>query len=339
MPRPRGENPPIPPQQLMPQRVEFNPKGDMQAKGFKGTDGKYHHLRRGEELVFIRETPGQERVPYIRQPSGKEISFEDWKNIEPTQDEIENEIKAELPTISPQLISQRVELNPKGEIRGKGFRGIDGKTYHLRRGEELILIREKPGAGRVPYIRKNNGKEIPFEQWKQDAPSEKEIEEENKIEKLAKQLDRDRLNKLVRECSKPGALFGVNVNLGQTDREQIELVAEISNVLMKPFKETRQWKQLQDLITQQSSKDDRLVFSLLMPPKWLKDGGEKAPVKLVGNEIQVPTTIHNLYRLNGRAESAVETSKWRSNQKGLDANSLGQELSELAHFLKKNKVI
>jgi len=64
-----------------------------------------------------------------------------------------------------QLFQEKIQTID-GNQKVVGFEAPDGHFYPLENGEELVHIKSEDGSKRETFIR-TNGRDIPFETWKQ----------------------------------------------------------------------------------------------------------------------------------------------------------------------------
>ena len=168
------------------------------------------------------------------------------------------------------------------------------------------------------------------------------MEERALSPKAFEDLDRDRLNKLVEKTSPPGALFGRDVKFEKEDREQIELLVSKAERLIEAAKQNDlEWRRLEDTIEDLEKKG--YIQSFVFPPTWLiKDGDPTTKVKVQEKngvyQIVVPEKTYNIYYWDKKVEHLKKVASLNDEAlNGRSANSLAQNLREIAHLLKSSQ--
>lgn len=161
------------------------------------------------------------------------------------------------------------------------------------------------------------------------------------------EIDRTRLNEIIKTTLQPGILFGRGIELTDHDRQQIERVADMVDAKLEPYLEDPDWKKFMTLVEEGNAKGVLISFTMQKGtnvPMWCVNGGDDPEVKKVMRPtdrsevagIQVPQKIFDLYHWQNtlkRLNRYVTTSN--EGLRGTSARYLGEDLRHLAHFVKQ----
>ena len=184
-----------------------------------------------------------------------------------------------------------------------------------------------------------------FDTYKSETSQKKETSEEAPETKQENEppFDKERLNKIMGECSKKGASFGRDVNLDDEDRKQIEAANQfVEQTIDKAVENDGEWKKFKELKAELDSKGALLGFKF--PPPWLIDGGENAGVleKKGGKgeaQIVVPSKVYNAFYYKETVRQIRDGYVESSNNviRGESAHHLSDRLKKLAYFVKETE--
>ncbi len=159
----------------------------------------------------------------------------------------------------------------------------------------------------------------------------------------AGQLDRVRLGQITQKALEPGALFGRDFDLSDSDREQLQMVVTGAETNLAQGYLDPAWQEFESLMKEGDEKGVLMAFATHQGtnvPAWCIDGGEAAVVKKVrlndGDRpaIEVPTRVFNLYHWTRTIESLKQFVTTSSKTlKGTSTKKLGSDLSNLSHLI------
>lgn len=231
----------------------------------------------------------------------------------------------------------RIDAETKRQV---GFTDSDGKYHALGDGEELVFT--KQGKTREPIIKRADGSEVPFEEWKDAKTKGEQLVPAELRAKLNTTNIRDVIGKTTGKNERDGGnvLFGKDFSLDESHREQLRVAIEVGEALLKKDKEKPEWEAFQRLLEEGNGKGILMDFNF--PPKWLVDGGESATVKKVRTPdgrpgIEVPSRVFQVYKWDHIIGSVRQTEGYSHDTlKGMSAKPLGNRLEELLDLFKKN---
>ncbi|MGI6314757.1 MAG: hypothetical protein ACOXZY_02505 [Patescibacteria group bacterium] len=243
-----------------------------------------------------------------------------------------------VPVENWRLFEPRIDIKTGKEV---GFVDPEGNYYTLKKGEELVF-----GEDRKPMIRKTDGQEISFEEWKNNKIKAEQLVPAELLNKLDPECIKDLISQTTGKNERNGGsvLFGNDFSLEDNHREQLRTVVEIVESFLRDEKEKPEWEELQKLIKEGEDKGILIDFAN-NPPKWLVDGGETSTVKKVrlANNlpgIQVPSRILKTYKWDVVVNHIKDIETSGPNVlKGRSAKSLGTKLEELLDLFEKNNLI
>ncbi|MBI2009300.1 hypothetical protein HYS84_02720 [Candidatus Saccharibacteria bacterium] len=161
------------------------------------------------------------------------------------------------------------------------------------------------------------------------------------------ELDRVRLNEIIKTSMQPGVLFGRGLELSDDDREQLHRVVSVVGAKLEPHYEDPEWKRFMALVDEGVSKGVLISFvdqEGTNVPGWCINGGDDPEIKKILRKtesgevpaIQVPQKIFDLYhwqRTVGGLDRYITTSN--EGLKGTMARGLGEDLGHLAFYMKQ----
>lgn len=130
---------------LFQSKVQRDKGGVLKEVGFKAPDGKYYGLETGEELNLIKTPDGKSREPFIKLPDGNQVSFEDWKNKNKSQEKKYHPLAEKLDRTRLNKITTEA-LKPRAYY-GRGFElesaDIEQIRYVIEMAEDTLKQWEK----------------------------------------------------------------------------------------------------------------------------------------------------------------------------------------------------
>lgn len=224
---------------------------------------------------------------------------------------------------------------PTGQIPAPG-----GEVHPSQFIETKVLIKDGKiveGSEKVRDIR---------DKYKKSPENPPETGKEDKLT-----LDKERLNRIIKGCAVPGALFGRDVTIDETDIAEIGKVVSWFDATLKRAKAQDQPKWDEFMHRMSDLKKEGRVF--LLAGDIVDDGasdqvawrlrqiegqgGKKVDIHQIG----LPTPIYNLYQWTKILDSTKDDMRRAVSPHGLGttANSMAENLSKLARFLRDNKKI
>ena len=216
-----------------------------------------------------------------------------------------------------------------------------------KEGKEKIEEHRKYLEGVFQEEREKEARGV-FDTYKSETSQKKESSEETLETKQEEELpfDKERLNKIMGDCSKKGATFGREINLDDEDRKQIEVANRfVEQAVDEAVENDGEWKKFEKLRDELASKGHILSFTF--PPPWLVNGGENAEVreeagdktKKESTKIIVPSRVYNAYYYKGTVQQIRDGYVNSSNNaiRGESARHLSDKLARLAYFVKETE--
>ncbi len=249
-----------------------------------------------------------------------------------------------------QLWQEKLSKDEKGKMFARGVRSPDGNYHKLEKGEKFVINKEDDGDYEAVALGPDGSKRVLKESLSaQKARVGQENEEalatvREKIEQGKETpYDRERLIEITKKCAERGALFGKDVNLGDEDKRQIEIVIQlVEEQINEAMKNDEEWKNFEKLENELTSK------GIMTTDASYVDGGENVHVqqrkgdKSKGEspiQIVVPSRVYNLryYRnvVNGTRDHYLKPSAEAI--RGQSVKGLRDNLRSLSYFIKETE--
>lgn len=247
------------------------------------------------------------------------------------------------------LWQPKIEQGKDGQQRESSVKSPDGKTYEIGEGEQFIVEKGKNGDYEAAIVDANGKKTIlreslvsrEAETQKQDQEEKDRLRESLGLEKKVP-YDRERLNKITNACSR-GTHFGLEVNLDDEDKRQIEIVnGLVEEQITEAMKDDEEWKKFEKLEGEILSKGAMLMHNSYV------DGGENAHTHQVDGDrskgespvqIVVPSRVYNAhhYMTIVRDTRKLYLKPSARDIRGQSASFLGENLNQLKYFIKQTE--
>lgn len=161
------------------------------------------------------------------------------------------------------------------------------------------------------------------------------VGQENKLS-----LDKERLNRIIKESSAPGALFGRNVRLDELDIKEIgKVIAECQSIVEQAKQNNPEWDQFTKIMEQLRKEGTDLAIS-----KHIINGGSEAKVKLRSYEsggAQLPEVVlpDKTFRLYEWDKITDSVKRYLFPHEDTNTSYLAEGLTKMATLLKSNQKI